>query len=159
MAQSQSAELILKMVIQVEEEGAHFYQKMARMAPNAAVKEIFLSLADDEVRHKKELMDIFLTLDEKGRILDSSVDLIGLMRGVLDTLKKTMKGSEPVDMEVLNFSTALHIGIENEKVAVHAYSLMNGLFSSSMRSILDKILCEERGHLERLLKIKAERLS
>jgi rubrerythrin len=159
MSELQSADLILRMAIDVEEAGVMFYRKLARLSHIPAVKEVFLSLAEDEVVHKRDLARIGQSLSMQNQNFSSSINFVEILNRMLDGLKKSMTGSEPMEINSLDLSKALHIGIENERMAVRIYTEIAGLCPSAVQEVFKKILKEEEGHLEKLLKIKESRLA
>ena len=159
MSYSQSIDLILMLAVQVEEEGFIFYTKLARMTRNPAVKAVFLSLSQDEQMHKIDLLAIGHALSGHDKTYHSSVDMTGLIHGMLDRLKSAFKGSEPMNIDDLDLSRALSIGIENEKASVQVYKEMVCVFPAGSRGVLEKILEEEERHLEKLLDYKTSRLA
>ena len=159
MSHSQSADVILRLAIQVEEEGALFYRKLARLTRNPAVKETLLSLAEDEVRHQKDLAEIASALPPENQAISSPINFIEMMKNGVDTLKKAMKGAEPIDADFLNLGEAFNIGIHNEKNAIQIYRDLANIFPPPLAAALGRIVEEEKGHLDKLVRIKASRLS
>jgi rubrerythrin len=157
MPHSQTADIVLRLAMGVEEEGAVFYRKMAKMAPNQAVKEIFLSLAEDEMRHKNDLAKIAGSLQDQAYAF--SINFAGIMHASVDTLKRSMKESEPLETDALDLSKALDIGIRNEKSAIQVYTNLADVFPPALVKVLTRIIDEEKGHLSKLLRIKGARLA
>ncbi|MBF0122182.1 MAG: ferritin family protein [Candidatus Omnitrophica bacterium] len=159
MPHSQSADAILRLAIQVEEEGALFYRKLAGLARNPAVKETLLSLAEDELRHQKDLAQIANSFSSDGQAVSFPVNVIGMMKNSTETLKRMMKGAQPMDADVLTLGQAFNIAINNEKSAIRVYTDLANIFTPDLAVVLKKIIEEEKGHLDKLVRIKNFRLS
>lgn len=159
MTYVQSVRLIFERIIQVEEMGGAFYRRLSQRTHAAAVREVFALLSADEDRHKKDFMELSRTFSDTDHTFDSPVNLMGILDTMLDRLKQSMKGSEPLDTDSLDLSKALHIGIENEKAAVAVYTEMAKITSLRSRLVFEKIAAVEQEHLDRLLKIRESRLA
>jgi rubrerythrin len=158
MSVVQSVETVFRLAVQVEEEGVVFYRKMARIAPGPAVRDVFVSLADDEARHVRDLSEIARSFLAREQASETASDFLIVMRSGIEELKKSLRGSEPVDPDSLGLHQALSIGIRNEEAAIKIYTSIAEIFPSSLSQVLFRIADEEKSHLERLLRIKRDRL-
>jgi len=154
-----SVEEIFSQVIQAEKDGAEFYHRLAKEARLPAARDIFRSLADDELRHQKDFAALAKTINGQGFSFESSINLTELMVTMKEKLLAVMKGSELVDMEEANLKQVLDIGIHNEHEAIRIYSELLTFKHPDFAEIITKVIGEERKHLAALEKLKAQRLS
>lgn len=154
MPGTQSPEVIIKLAIQVEAEGAAFYRSLARLARDPAARDTFLSLADDEDRHQKDLAGILAGRLPEDREFIFPVDFVQILNNGLASLKESFKGAQPVDADSLSIGSAVNIGIRNERAAIETYEKMLDIFPEDLCAVLERITMEEKVHLDKLLKIK-----
>jgi len=155
----QPTDMILRLAMDVEEEGSVFYNKLARIAPNPAVKDIFLSFVKDELQHKDDLAKISQSLSAQYKTFSSPVNIVALMRNCVDMLKKAIRNSEPLEIDEVDLGKAIDIGIRNEKDAIEIYSNLLNVFPHDLNKVISKIIDEEKEHLSKLLRIKGSRLA
>lgn len=155
---TQDVNNIIYFVIQVEQEGAKFYQKMARETPNEAAKEAFLKLANDEIRHQKDFQELAKVLNKDAHSLDSSFDLIQRLHAVAEELKAVIKGSQLVDISEVTLKDALDIGIHSEKESIRVYAELLDINCPEIALVVPKVILEEKKHLVLLQNMKLQRL-
>ncbi len=69
MSDTKSKE-ILKGAILLEQKGKAFYENVAKMTDSAAVREVFTSMAMEEIKHTEILLDQYESLVKTGRMKD-----------------------------------------------------------------------------------------
>jgi rubrerythrin len=153
---TQSVDDILRKAVEVEKSGADFYRKLANGVNVAAVKDVFLGLVADEVRHQRDFMSLSASM--KGVVIESSVDILEVMNVASQNLVEAMKGAEPVSINDVNFSQAVKIGIHSEQAAIQVYSSLLGISHPEFKRVVVRVLEEERKHLAALEGLKKERL-
>jgi rubrerythrin len=140
---------VLKRAIKGEEDGYYFYNLLSEKATNADAKRKLQNLRDDELGHKKTLLDIYDKyvggdvgpLPEKG--LTALSDIFG--QGHTLELKS--------EMEFLN------LAIEAELAATQYYQQERDLIDDpEFRAVFDSLADEEHRHYE-LLMAEREALS
>lgn len=149
---------IIYFVIQVEQEGAKVYQKMARETPDEAAKETFLKLANDEIQHQKDFQELAKVLNKDVYPLDSSLDLVQILHTVSEKLKAIIKDSELVDIGEVTLKNALDIGIHSEKESIRVYTELLGINCPEIALVVPKVILEEKKHLVLLQNMKLQRL-
>jgi rubrerythrin len=155
---SQSVKDIFYSVIRVEKAGAEFYRKLAGEVRDQAVKDVFLGLVKDEVRHQKDFMDMADAMHSEGRTMESSVDLAEIMSSVADKIERIIKGSELVDIGEADIIQAIDIGIHTERESTRAYSELLKIKNAGFSLVLNRVIEEEKNHQNRLERLKAELL-
>ncbi|MBF0594147.1 MAG: ferritin family protein [Candidatus Omnitrophica bacterium] len=149
---------IIFFVIQVEKEGAEFYRKLANSVSNQAAKNVFHSLIKDELQHQKDFEELSRNLVNDSVYLVSSTSLVEILVSVTEKIKKTIRGSELVNMSEASFAEALNIAIHNEKEAIRIYTELLGVSFPQIDLVLPRIISEEKKHLALLVNLKAQRL-
>jgi rubrerythrin len=152
----QSIVEIMQKAVDVEMEGADFYRKLAGEVSIEAVKNVFLMFVADEVRHQADFTALARTM--KGVVIESSLDILGVMTLAVTTLRQIMKGSELVDMSDVNLGQAIRIAIHNEQEAIRVYSSLLEVANVEFNVVMTKIIAEERAHLAALEAMKKSRL-
>ncbi|MCU0663230.1 MAG: ferritin family protein [Myxococcota bacterium] len=135
MTSPNSVSDIFKMAIQEEEEAYSFYTKVAASMKNAAVKEIFLGLAKDELGHKEFLRGCAsdATLLQKVAVPD---DFKVAEATPLPALSTDMK---PV--------AALMLAMKKEQRAAEGYRALSGAAKDpAYRQMFQKLADMELGH-------------
>jgi rubrerythrin len=146
----------MQKAIEVEKAGADFYRKLAAEVSISAVKDVFLRLVNDEIKHQQNFTALAKTMN--GVSFESSLDLLEMMRLTTDKLHSAIKGSELITMGEVNLSQAINIGIHNEQEAVKAYSVLLEIKHTEFNTIIKKVIAEEQAHLKALEDMKRSRL-
>ncbi len=132
----------LRTAIRGEEDGYRFYDLLAQRATNDDAKRKLESLRDDEIGHKKTLMELFQKhigtpigeLPEKG------------LSALSDVFRKGQVGELKTEMEFLN------LAIEAELAATKYYQQERDMIDDDeFRAIFDRLANEEHHHYELLM--------
>lgn len=147
---------IYDVAIEIEKNGIAFYTRAAESSKNSEVKSLYNLLAGEEKKHlqffqkSKESLETSLppdTLDDEYALyLKALVDSIVFTPEKIAEVANTSKISH--DSQALDFA----LGIERDSILF--YLEMKPLMSRTGKGDLDKIIKEERSHLERLSAIK-----
>lgn len=139
----------LQKAIQAEHEGRHFYLMAAHNTEDPRGKEIFQTLAEEELNHFHYLQRQYKSIMETGKV-DSNAKL---------GRKKELKGSHPIFSDAIKNRigqahyemTALSIGIQLEMSAVNFYTAEAEINTDPAIKAFYMELAEwERGHLHAL---------
>ncbi len=137
----------------VEEEGARFYEALAKPVTDHVIKEVFLTLSRMELDHR----DTFCTIADKLHKEDYneySVDVSQLIQTHLDKLKRLSFDMRMALRKQHDILEALDIGIHTEKETIEIYSSMYRVFIEKFHQVLLTIIKEEKKHLEDLSEVK-----
>jgi len=144
---------IAEMVVEIEKEGYNFYQRLANFSTDQAVKELFLSLAKDEMLHVKAFTSIAKDAQASEEVYEYSINLAELMNIGINKFKEAMVNSTPVDKQV-DMRGALEIAINNEAQAVLIYTEITLAYSKRFSNVFETIIAQENSHLKRLQELK-----
>lgn len=139
----------LQKAMQAEHEGRHFYLMAANNTDDPRGKEIFETLAAEELNHFHYLQAQYKALVETGKV-DPNAKL---------GRKKDLKGSHPIFSDAIKNRigqahyemTALSIGIQLEMSAVNFYTGEAELAGDpAIKAFYNELAEWERGHLSAL---------
>ena len=140
---------VLKTAIRAEEDGFKFYDLVSKKAQNEDAKRKLEHLRDDEVRHKKTLVEIYKK-HVGGEIGELPEKGLSVLRDVFRNGRVESLDSE---MQFIN------LAIEAELAATKYYKEQRDLVDDpEFRAIFDALAEEEHGHYE-LLMAEREALS
>lgn len=135
MQQWKSVDEVLDFAIGQEEEAAQFYTDLAGRMDRPWMSAIFRSFAQEEMGHKKKLLDI-----KAGKLL------IAAQQKVLDLkLSDYLVDAEPSDH--MDYQQALLVAMKKEKKAFKMYTnLADATENESLRSVFLGLAQEEAKH-------------
>ena len=146
---------IAEMAMGVEEAGRKFYFNLANPFHKKKLKDIFLNLADAELKHRdifKSIADSFSKEDES----EYSIDLPALMQSYVDKLEGLVFNMKSFSNKPTNVREALNVAVYTEEEAICIYTEIYNCFVDKFHDILTRIIEEEKKHLEILNHVKAE---
>ena len=149
---------IFKFIIAVEEEGNAFYKAVATATEGKLLKDLFISLSKQEVKHAKIFLKLYKSYDEKGVNFTAGEELSELldtlMRGLLfpdisevrDALRKKR-----------DLVSVIKIAMDVELNTILFYQRIKELLAQKQtKAILQKVIAEEEKHLIRLKNTRLE---
>ncbi len=145
---------ILKITIDIEENGRKVYESFEGRAKDPKVREIWAYLKDQELKHKKVFQDM---LDKKnnceveefvpgeyGRYLQAiASECVFTPKIIEETIEKGFSS----DTEAIDF------GIQMEKDSILAYSAFREILAGQ-EAALDEVIAQERKHLIKFTELK-----
>ncbi|PKM51265.1 MAG: hypothetical protein CVV02_07870 [Firmicutes bacterium HGW-Firmicutes-7] len=140
---------VLQLAIHLEEEGQAFYEKYAEKA-KGNVKETFLRLALDEVKHCKYFQSLYYDAKEKP-------GLDYLFEEEVTAYFKEYATSAALNREVIEINTveeAVEEAILTEKKSIEYYKYLDKYALKDTKETIHTIIIEEEKHLEVLEKLK-----
>ena len=133
---------VLKTAIRAEEDGFKFYDLISKKAQNEDARRKLENLRDDEIRHKKTLVDIYKKHvgSEIGELPEKGLSALS------DVFRKGQVDSLESEMQFIN------LAIEAELAATKYYREQRDLVDDAdFREIFDKLADEEHNHYELLM--------
>ena len=145
----------VKIAQNMEKHGLEFYQKAAAKAKDAATRDVFLGLAEEEKKHLSRFEELEETLqaDRRGKKgYADDADLAAYIDRLVETQVFAEEGAVArLASEVKSDYEALAVAIRAERDAILFYQeMMSFIESSRARAAFSAILDEERGHLRTL---------
>ncbi|MCX6277612.1 MAG: ferritin family protein [Bacteroidetes bacterium] len=144
--ETQKALEILKMAILMEKRGHAFYSKVAEQTPDAEIKHIFLTMADEETQHVKFLSEQYISY-EKDHVF-KKVDLPDLANEGFSALILSEDMKQKISSAGFE-AAAISAAIDFEKRAVEVYAQQAETTSDPNEKALYHWLSNwEKGHLK-----------
>ncbi len=147
---------LIRIAIGIEQRGIIFYDVIARSTDNTRLKEIFEHLVNMERDHIK----IFQSMIEKADADQPSPinnEYSGYLQALIDNAVFT---DESITSEMAtnaeNDAQALELGLNAEKDSILFYYSLKELFPDTSHSVINKIIEEEKSHLEQLSELKKQ---
>ncbi|AGB40766.1 hypothetical protein Halha_0795 [Halobacteroides halobius DSM 5150] len=151
---------ILKMAMNIEQQGKEFYQRCAKVNSKPKVKKLFTQLKDDEEEHYQYFKRLLNNLNEEDKSLSKDYlyneEVSGYLRSLVDS-KVFPEDEKVIDEIAHNLEEALKIGIKAEKNSLLLYQeLIQVEENSNAIKALEKLILEEKRHLIKLQTMRGE---
>lgn len=150
---------LVNIAIGIERNGVAYYETLAELTKDAALKDAYNYLANMERKHIETFQKM---LDSVGKYQPTYAGETGeeyelYLRALIDSV---VFPDDKVAKEMANKASseaeALRVGIIAEKDSILFYSEMRNLVRESDRHIIDAIVGEEKAHLRQLSQLKAK---
>lgn len=154
MSPGYSRSELVEMAVQVERAGERFYRGAASKVQGAAAKELLATLASDERRHA----EIFLQLLARGSMEETRGIAPEEARPYIESLVGTSVLGYLVDGKVPSLESTrdvLHFALGFEKETLLFYYSIRDYLSSAAVTVIDRVISEEKRHVERITALKA----
>lgn len=154
-----AASEIVELGIEIEINGRDFYDALYEKSKDTKRKEVFVFLRDEEKKHIetfKSILDSARSYDKKEEL--SSDEYFSYMRTLADkyVFTKKDKGKE-IARGLKDEKEAVELGIGFERDSITFYEGMKKIVPGKDKTIVDKLILEEKNHLRKLTELK-ERL-
>ncbi|MCX7916816.1 MAG: ferritin family protein [bacterium] len=145
---------IYQFAIKIEENGEIFYRKVAQNTKNKEVSDLFIFLADEEVRHKR-IFEEHLSKIEK---YEPPEIYPGEYFAYLKAYAEELIFPKNIEKELKreDILEAINFGIRRELDSIMYYLEIKDLIPETQHLELDKIIKEERSHFVRLSNLKKQ---
>lgn len=131
----ESPDAILDFAITNEEEAFKFYNKLADMMKNSVVSRIFKDFAEEELGHKKKLLDV-----KKNNLLVAATEKVMDLKIGDYTVKEAPTPN-------MTYQEALILAMKKEKAAFRLYmNLSEKVDDSNLKNLFQFIAQEEAKH-------------
>ncbi|OPX18294.1 hypothetical protein BXT86_01965 [candidate division WOR-3 bacterium 4484_100] len=147
---------IFQFAIRIEENGEKFYRAMADKFDDPKLKETFSYLADEEIKHKRLYEDMATTVEKYEPFETYPEEYFAYMRAYADTIIFSPDKIEEKIEKISDPGSALEFAIATELDSILYYQEVKNLVSEKRRSVIDKIVDEERRHFVKLTDLKKE---
>jgi rubrerythrin len=146
---------IVEFAIRIEENGAHFYRFAVQIAKNEDTKNLFEKLADAELHHKKTFERILAAMDKTAPPEGYAGEYAAYLHNYVDNAIIFKK--EVLDQgltKVKDSLSALDFALQREMDSILYYHEIKGLVPAHEHGTIDKIIEEERRHVDMLSAMK-----
>jgi rubrerythrin len=146
---------IVEFAIRIEENGAHFYRFAVQIAKDEDTKNLFEKLADAELHHKKTFERILAAMDKTAPPEGYAGEYTAYLHNYVDNAIIFKK--EVLDQgltKVKDSLSALDFALQREMDSILYYHEIKGLVPAHEHGTIDKIIEEERRHVDMLSAMK-----
>ena len=149
-----SSELI-NIAIGIERRGITFYDIMAKSTDNETTRAVFQDLANMEREHIRIFQGMLGEADKHPPSESSTQEYAGYLQAIIDDAVFTddMITSEMATQADSDIK-AVELGISAEKDSILFYYEMRDIMPRRALPTIDKIIAEEKSHLQQLSEIK-----
>ena len=145
---------IYQFAIKIEENGEKFYRKVAEKTKDKKVKDLFIFLADEEVKHKKVFEELLSKIEKYEPPESYPGEYFTYLKAYAEELIFP-KGVER-EMEKEDVIEAINFGIRRELDSIIYYLEVKDFVPETQHSQLDKIIEQERIHFVKLSNLKKQ---
>lgn len=151
-----SSHQIAEMAMRVEEAGIGFYKRASELAVDEKVKKIFLFLSDAEIGHKNTFRKIMEAEQKNSSEDEYAIDVASNIRHLIEKFEKAAFDLKSAEASTLTVGKCLDVGIHVESRLIAAYRELYEKFIDKFHGMLEKIVSEEKTHLEMLQNVKKQ---
>lgn len=148
---------VLEMAVRIEENGFRFYTDAGKASKSKELKELFLSLAEEEGQHIKVFTGLkkLLADDTAQESFDAEVEEASMyLRAIADTEVFTApdKGKE-LARKVKDEKDALRMAMDTEKDSLLFYYEIQRMIREKDRVVIINLIEQEKEHLRKLTEL------
>ena len=146
---------ILKIAINIEENGKALYGALEEKTEDAQLKELWGYLKDQEEEHRKTFTKMLDNLDDYIVHEYSSGDYDAYMKAIASNYVFTQGLVEKKKKELFESDQdAIDFGIYIEKESILTYQALKDYITLDKQEVISKVIDEEKKHLARLIDIR-----
>ena len=145
---------VFQFAVRIEENGERYYRQMAKKLEDKTLQDLFTSLADEEVKHKKIYQNLVSKMEKYEPFESYPGEYFEYLRAYADNIIFDEKKLDSKISAIGDKLSAIDFAIDNEVSSILYYQEIKNLVPKSQQAQIDKIIEEERRHFTRLTKIK-----
>jgi rubrerythrin len=150
-----NASEILKVAIRIEENGEIFYRMMADKLESQQIKSTFIYLADEDNKHKRIFEDMLSEADNYEPFESYPGEYTAYLRAYADEhVFSREKTGKLMAKKIKTAAEAVKFAVGIELDSIHYYNELKNFVPENQKSIIDKIIEEERSHYLKLLDVQ-----
>lgn len=150
---------IFRFAVQIEKNGESFYRTAARKITDKAVRDIFLSLADDEVKHKEFFQGIIADLGDYEPHENYPSEYYNYLKAYVANVIFKPAEQALIVKKLVGVAAALDFAIQRELESILYYVESKNFIPFDQHQGLDRVIAEERRHYWRLSELKKNKKS
>jgi len=148
------AKEIFKFAIRIEENGEKFYRFASNLVEHEETKKIFNYLADEEMKHKEIFTGLLSGITKDVSFDNYSDEYFDYLRYYIDNIIFTEEQLKVQEKEVKDVSSAIKFAMQRELDSILYYHEVEKFVSKDKKSLIEKIIAEERKHYAKLSEMK-----
>jgi len=155
MSISFSGNELVDIAIGIERDGVAFYEVMAKSSANAVTRDLFKYLAEKEREHIRIFQGMLAEADMWLMPEAYAQEYTAYLRALVDSaIFSEEKITSKIAEDTENYIQALELAIGAEKDSILFYNELKEVTSQRAKVIINKIITEEKSHLEKLSELK-----
>lgn len=146
-----NVEGIIDMAVQIEKAGQKFYSTLAIFEYNEKIKDLLISLAEEESKHIEVFENLGKTL--KGDLANAesySADYLEYLDCIAKTHLLFNIDIEDADFKVDTARETLELALKFERDSITVFQEMKEVVGKVGKEALNKLIDQERGHVRKL---------
>jgi rubrerythrin len=144
---------ILQFAVKIENNGWEFYKKVVDTSKNEKIRELFILLADEEIKHKEIFEGMLPEIEKYEPQAMYPPEYFAYLRAYADNII-FKKGIEKELPKELNSISVIDFGIRMELDSIAYYHEIKNFVSENQQNVIDRIIEEERKHFLKLSELK-----
>jgi rubrerythrin len=146
---------LLELAIKIEQNGATFYQSLAKQALNPRLSEVFSQLAKEEQGHIYQLTDWLSRLAEHKITESYPGEYESYLKSLVDeSVYQCDNACQSLVSKAATELEAVQVGVFFEKDFLLFLHEMKGFVKQADAEIINSLIREEKQHLMQLLRLK-----
>jgi rubrerythrin len=147
---------IAELGIQIEKNGFEFYSKLAERATHESVKEVFSYLAGEEKSHIAAFQKIHDSSQAYDSVDQYPDDYFAYMKDLASEHVFAQAGAGLVSADKVGSEIeGIDIALKFEKESIKFFEAMKKIVKDSDSTVVDKLIEEEKRHIEKLNLLKS----
>lgn len=146
---------IYQFAVRIEENGERLYRKVAKRTTNLQVRDLFLFLADEDVKHRKQFAELLSKLEKQEPRESYPGEYAAYMTAYTNEIifpATVTKELPPAEDSI----AALDFGIRRELDSIMYYLEMKNFVPEHQEQLIQRIIDEERGHFLKFSELKKQ---
>lgn len=148
------AKEIFQFAIRIEENGEKFYRFAHDLVSDEETKKIFNYLAEEEIKHKEIFTDLLSGITKDVSFDNYSDEYFDYLSSYVDNVIFTDDQLEKQRKEVNDALSAVDFAMQRELDSILYYHEVEKFVSEDKKSLIEKIIEEERKHYAKLSEMK-----
>lgn len=151
-----NASEVLEMALALERTGEEFYRRAEREVTDPKLRDVFHSLALEEVDHERVFKRMLERLGRFDPGEGAGDDYYAYLRAYVDSVVFSQARALELLTSAKDAQTVLRFAMQREQDAILFYLELKNLVPAEEHAALDRILTEERGHFRKLAALVGE---
>ena len=146
---------VLQFAVRIEEDGEAFYRKAALAIGDKDIRDLFLLLADEEIKHKVIFQDMLSKVESVAPAETYDGEFAAYLHNYIDDkVIFTNSKQEEVSSDAKDTVSAILFAIQREADSILYYHESKQFIAEKFYGIIDKVIAEERKHFNKLSELR-----
>lgn len=147
---------IMEFAVTLEENGKTFYEHAVSITEDSRTKEMFKSLAQDEVDHKKTFKKMLSKITDYEPIQNYPEEYFAYLESYVDNVIFSEEAFKNEIKDINDPMAALDFALQAEQDSIVYYQELKKFVSEKHHNVIEEIIDEERKHYTKIYNMKEE---